>query len=140
MMVSKAQGSDADELAELYRSNNPTVEGRLVLQVRHESQTFVTRGDTGRITGLAVVGHVDYGLSASYGVIYELEVARNASRYSTGRSLVEACVEWLRERHVRIVFATASDEGDRAFYQSVDFEPCKNPELQRIIQPWIQAP
>jgi N-acetylglutamate synthase-like GNAT family acetyltransferase len=136
-MVDHAQESDAGEVAALYRTRHPDIDGVLHLQVQHESQMFVERDKTGRLIGLAMVSFMHYGLYA-YGDIHELEVRTDAPVYSTGRALVEACVGWLVERGASVVFATATDPDEEAFYRSLDFEPGK--DLLRIlpIQPLVR--
>ncbi len=122
-MIGLAQASDTDELTRLYRRNHPDIWGSLEPEVRHESQTFVARDGDGRIIGLALVSDNDYGVR-SYGVIHELEVARDADLNTIGRSLVKACLRWLTERGTPEVYASPTNDRDCTFYRRVGFEEC----------------
>jgi predicted N-acetyltransferase YhbS len=132
-MIGHAQTSDRDELARLYRSNHPDVNGWLEPEVRHETQTFVARDDDDQVIGLALVSCIDYGLYP-YGVIHELEVAPEANLDSIGRSLVEACLRWLTEHGAAFVSATASDARERAFYRGAGFKRSAG-EMHRLVPP-----
>jgi predicted N-acetyltransferase YhbS len=132
-MIGPAQPEDKDELARLYRSNHPAVNGWLEPEVRHETQTFVARDDDGQVIGLALVSCIDYGLYP-YGVIHELEVAAKAGTNTIGHSLIEACMHWLTEHGAALVSATASDARERAFYRGAGFKQSAG-KMHRLVPP-----
>ena len=112
-MIGRAQDKDRDERADLYARNHPGDQGRLTAEVHHESQMFVARDEADRLTGLALVSLFDCGV-IPHGIIQQLEVAPELpvqTRPEVRDSLVQACVGWLEDRGVDLVYARTVDKG-----------------------------
>lgn len=112
-MIGPAQEFDRFAIAGLYRDLHRGAPGHLVPEVRVESKTLVARDPKGDVIGFAMVVRLDCGV-APYGVIHQLEVGLNypaPGRYDVREALVAACVSWLRERGVELMYARTVDRG-----------------------------
>jgi hypothetical protein len=111
MMVDHAREADRDEIADLYARNRPDQSGRLTDAVQIlGTATFVTRDGANHVTGFAMVIAMDCGVRP-YGIIHQLEVSLHSSKQTQSDirdALVDACVTWLAEHGVSLVYASAN--------------------------------
>ena len=129
MEISPRHQEDIHELQRLYHDLNPEVAGSIRGEVRHESENFVAKDESG-VSGLALVSLVDYGLYP-YGIIHEFSL-RPSSRNEVKRALLDSCIHWLAERGAVSVTSTASNDEERAFLNSQGFEDSKT-EMERVL-------
>jgi hypothetical protein len=110
-MVDRAQETDSDEIADLYARNRPDQNGRLASATQvMETATFVARDGANHVTGFAMVIALDCGVRP-YGIIHQLEVSLHSSKQTQSKvrdGLVDACVTWLAEHGVNLVYAAGN--------------------------------
>jgi len=115
-MISPAQELDREAIAELYHRNHPSEPGRLGSETHITYQTFVARSDEeGQVVGMAEVIRLDSGV-APYGIIHQLEIASEYSgreRPDLRTSLTRACVEWLEQQGITLVYTRVVNKGSR---------------------------
>jgi GNAT superfamily N-acetyltransferase len=94
-------------------------------QVRQRAETLVAEAE-GRVVGLAVVTHTDYGVQ-SYAVLEELVVDEPQRRRGVGRALIEQAATWAVDNGATVMFVSAVDDMAERFYRARGFRPCTGP-------------
>lgn len=134
--VRPATGADYGAISTVLAQLHPDQPGAFhPNRVRQGHRSFVATDESGNIIGFALTAYIDYGLRhESAGTIEQLVVNGDARAGGIGRRLVDACLEWLQQEGVALVFVSTTDElGAAAFYERCGFARCTGPWLFRSI-------